>query len=198
MDININNTEDLLLYLNKSTENNIKQIIENLGEDVNREGLIKTPLRYSKALKNLTSGYNVNIMDDIKDGIFSTNNSNMITIKNIEFYSLCEHHLLPFFGEISICYIPNNKILGLSKFARISDMYSKRLQIQERLTEEICNKIMEILDAKGVAVFIEASHLCMMMRGICKQNSTTVTTCFTGIFNSNENLKNQFYNIIKK
>jgi GTP cyclohydrolase I len=160
-------------------------IIQTIGEDLSREGLQKTPLRFAKAMSYLTSGYTQNVEEVTNDALFANTNTNdtFITVKNIEFYSLCEHHMVPFFGKVHISYIHNGKVLGLSKFARIVDMFSRRLQIQENLTHQIGEAIYSITGAKGVGVTIEAQHMCMMMRGVQKQNSSTVTTCLFGICN---------------
>lgn len=171
-------------------------IIQTIGEDLNREGLQKTPLRFAKALTHLTSGYTQNIQDVTNDALFATTNINdtFITVKNIEFYSLCEHHMVPFFGKVHISYIHNGKVLGLSKFARIVDMFSRRLQIQENLTHQIGEAIYSITGAKGVGVTIEAQHMCMMMRGVQKQNSSTVTTSLFGICNDEK--REEYYKTV--
>jgi len=163
-------------------EDSIKNIIINIGEDPKREGLLHTPERFAKSINFLTSGYNKNITEIIGNGLFNDTvaDDDIIIVKDIEMYSLCEHHLLPFFGKVHIAYIPNGKILGLSKFAKIIEMYSRRFQVQERLTREIANEIFSITGAKGVIVGIEACHLCMMMRGVQKQNSKTLTKCILG------------------
>jgi len=162
-------------------EDSIRNIIINIGEDPKREGLINTPERFTKAIHFLTNGYNKNVKDVIGNGLFNENTTDdIIIVKDIEMYSLCEHHLLPFFGKVHIGYIPNGKILGLSKFAKIIEMYSRRFQVQERLTKEIAEAIILLTGAKGVIVRIEACHLCMMMRGVQKQNSKTFTQCILG------------------
>lgn len=163
-----------------------KELLKSIGENTNREGLIKTPLRAANAMKYFTSGYRKNINDIINGAIFNTDDNEMIIVKNIEFYSLCEHHLVPFFGLCSVGYIPNGKVIGLSKIPRIVDMYSRRLQIQERLSNEIANALYKSVDAKGVIVKIEAKHLCMMMRGIEKQNSQTTTITKKGSIDDKE------------
>jgi len=167
--------------MDNSISSSVKNIIKNVGEDPEREGLLNTPERFSKAIKFLTDGYHKTIEETIGTGIFNENiDDNVVIVKDIEMYSLCEHHLLPFFGKVNIAYIPNGKILGLSKFAKIVDLYSRRFQVQERLTKEIAEAIMKITNAKGVFVSIEAGHLCMMMRGVQKQNSKTLTRCVLG------------------
>ena len=171
------------------------KIIEEVGEDVNREGLLKTPERASKAMQFLTQGYDLDAAEILKSAMFKEDYSNMVIVKDIELYSLCEHHLLPFFGKAHIAYIPNGHIVGLSKLPRIVDVFSRRLQVQERLTDQILKCIEETLKPKGVAVVIEASHMCMMMRGVQKQNSTTTTSGFTGAF-KNQETRNEFLKLI--
>lgn len=164
---------------------NYHNTIELLGEDPNREGLIKTPERLSKAMQYLTQGYQMDAKKIIESAKFHENVSEMIIVKDIELYSLCEHHMVPFFGKAHIAYIPNGWIMGLSKVARVVDVFARRLQVQERLTTEILGAIKESLDPLGVAVVIEAKHLCMMMRGVQKQNSVTTTSAFDGEFMKN-------------
>lgn len=159
-----------------------QSIIESIGEDVSRDGLLKTPERASKAMQYLTSGYEMNTEEVLKSALFNEGYSEMVIIKDIELYSLCEHHMLPFFGKAHIAYIPNGKIVGLSKVPRVVDIFARRLQVQERLTDQIVNCINNVLEPQGVAVVIEASHLCMMMRGVQKQNSVTTTSAFRGAF----------------
>lgn len=159
-----------------------QSIIESIGEDVSRDGLLKTPERASKAMQYLTSGYEMNAEEVLKSALFNEGYSEMVIIKDIELYSLCEHHMLPFFGKAHIAYIPNGKIVGLSKVPRVVDIFARRLQVQERLTDQIVNCINNVLEPQGVAVVIEASHLCMMMRGVQKQNSVTTTSAFRGAF----------------
>jgi len=169
---------------------NIKQkfgaIIESLGEDVERDGLLKTPERASKAMQYLTSGYHMDAEQVLKSALFDESYSEMVIIKDIELYSLCEHHMLPFFGKAHIAYIPNGKIVGLSKIPRVVDIFARRLQVQERLTDQIVSTINKVLQPEGVAVVIEASHMCMMMRGVQKQNSVTTTSGFRGAFENIE------------
>lgn len=163
-----------------------KNIIKHIGEDENREGLIKTPERIAKAMQYLTQGYEMDAKAILESAKFHEDVSEMVIVKEIELYSMCEHHMLPFYGKAHVAYIPNGYITGLSKIARVVDVYSKRLQVQERLTEQILNAIKESLNPLGVAVVIEASHLCMMMRGVTKQNSVTTTSAFYGEFEKNE------------
>lgn len=161
---------------------NYKIIIGNLGEDVTREGLEKTPERVAKAMQYLTHGYELDPLEILKSALFSEDHQQMIVVKDIEVYSMCEHHMLPFFGKAHVAYIPNGKIVGLSKIPRVVDAYARRMQVQERLTDQIKNCIQEALNPLGVAVVIEAQHMCMQMRGIQKQNSVTTTSSFTGAF----------------
>ena len=178
-------------------EKEYKSIIEQLGENANREGLLKTPERVAKSMKFLTSGYNINPDDLINQAIFHEEYSEMVLVKNIDIYSLCEHHMLPFFGKAHVAYIPNGKIVGLSKIPRVIDAYSRRLQVQERLTIEIRDCIQRTLEPKGVAVVIECCHMCMQMRGVQKQNSVTTTSAFTGLFMNNESTRKEFINLVQ-
>ncbi len=159
-----------------------KNIISDVGENSNREGLLKTPLRAAKAMQYLTQGYDLNPADILRSAMFKEDYSQMVIVKDIEVYSLCEHHLLPFFGKVHIAYIPNGTIVGLSKLPRVVDAFARRLQVQERLTNEIRDCIQDTLNPMGVAVVMECSHLCMQMRGVQKQNSVTTTSAFTGEF----------------
>ncbi len=165
------------------------KIIEDLGEDVHREGLEKTPERVAKAMQYLTHGYDLNPSEILKSAMFKEDHSQMVIVKDIEIYSMCEHHMLPFFGKAHIAYIPNGHIVGLSKIPRIVDAFARRLQVQERLTDQIKECIQETLKPLGVAVVIEAQHMCMQMRGIQKQNSTTTTSSFTGAFEKDSTRK---------
>jgi GTP cyclohydrolase I len=178
-------------------ENNYREILKDLGEDPNREGLVKTPERVAKAMKFLTNGYEVDPDQIVKQAIFHEEYSEMVLVKDIEIYSLCEHHVLPFFGKAHIAYIPNGKIVGLSKIPRVVDTFSRRLQVQERLTIEIRDCLQRTLEPKGVAVVLECSHMCMQMRGVQKQNSATTTSAFTGLFLSNDSTRKEFINLIK-
>ncbi|NBX81350.1 MAG: GTP cyclohydrolase I FolE [Flavobacteriales bacterium] len=182
---------------NKILEDNYLSIIKALGENPDREGLLKTPERVAKAMQFLTNGYDVNPDDLINQAIFHEAYSEMVLVKDIEVYSLCEHHMLPFFGKAHIAYIPDGKIVGLSKIPRVVDAYSRRLQVQERLTIEIRDCIQRTLDPKGVAVVIECSHMCMQMRGVQKQNSVTTTSAFTGLFLENDATRKEFINLIQ-
>lgn len=178
-------------------EKNYRQILIDLGEDPDREGLIKTPERVSKAMKFLTNGYAINPDSIVQQAIFHEEYSEMVLVKDIEVYSLCEHHILPFFGKAHIAYIPDGKIVGLSKIPRIVDSYSRRLQVQERLTIEIRDCLQRTLNPKGVAIVLECSHMCMQMRGVQKQNSATTTSAFTGLFLKNDATRKEFINLIK-
>jgi len=186
------------IYDDESVEkiaDNYKKIINELGEDVQREGLLKTPERASKAMHFLTHGYELNADEILKSALFHEDHSEMIIIKDIELYSLCEHHMLPFFGKAHVAYIPSGKIVGLSKIPRIVDVFARRLQVQERLTTDIMHCIDRVLNPLGVAVVIEAQHLCMMMRGVQKQNSSTTTSAFSGEFEK-QATRNEFMNLI--
>lgn len=170
-----------------------EQIIKLVGENPEREGLVKTPMRAAKALYYATKGYRENPSEMLSQAIFEENGSNIVIVKDIEFYSLCEHHLLPFFGTISIGYIPDGKIVGLSKLARLVDSLARRFQVQERLTVEVCNEVLATLGAKGVIVKCNAQHLCMKMRGVEKQDSSTTTFHCAGLFADNADLRRDFF-----
>jgi GTP cyclohydrolase IA len=174
----------------------LKDLLRSVGEDPDREGLLKTPERYVKAFKFLTHGYTKSPEEIINGALFQVPYSEMVIIKDIELYSLCEHHLLPFFGKCHVGYIPNGKIIGLSKIPRIVDTFARRLQVQERLTSEISMFLMKQLNAQGVGVVIEASHLCMMMRGVEKQNAFAKTSALLGEF-QNQSTRTEFFNLIK-
>ncbi len=182
---------------NKDLESHYKAILSQLGENTEREGLIKTPERAAKAMQFLTHGYDLNPDEIIQKAIFQEEYSEMVIVKDIEVYSLCEHHILPFFGKAHVAYIPNGKIVGLSKVPRIVDAYARRLQVQERLTIEIRDCIQRTLEPKGVAVVIECSHMCMQMRGVQKQNSVTTTSAFTGLFLTNDATRKEFINLVQ-
>jgi GTP cyclohydrolase I len=173
------------------------QLLKSIGEDVSREGLRDTPERAANAFKYLTQGYQENLDDIINGALFDSEMSEMVIVKDIEMYSMCEHHLLPFFGKCHVGYLPNNKVIGLSKIARIVDYYARRLQIQERLTNEIAHCIEKITGARGVAVVVEARHLCMMMRGVEKQNSVMTTSVMLGHMRNNQSSRMEFLQLIK-
>lgn len=179
-------------------EEYFSKIIAAIGEDVTREGLIDTPKRAAKAFKFLNNGYEKNLEDVLNGAIFQADTEDMVIVKNIELYSLCEHHLLPFIGKCHIAYLPQGKVLGLSKLARIVDMYARRLQIQEKLTKQIADAVDMAVSARGVAVVIEAKHLCMMMRGVEKQNSVMTTSVMTGIFRENISTRSEFLSLINR
>ena len=179
-------------------EENFSQIIEAVGEDLTREGLLDTPKRAAKAFKFLTHGYEKTLEEVLNGAIFTADSEDMVIIKDIELYSLCEHHLLPFIGKCHVGYLPEGKVLGLSKIARVVDMYARRLQIQERLTKQIADAIEQATGARGVAVVIEAKHLCMMMRGVEKQNSVMTTSAMKGIFRKEINTRSEFLNLISR
>lgn len=174
----------------------IHELLLEIGEDPSREGLLKTPLRAAKAWLDLTAGYGQSLDEVINGAVFESESNNMIIIKDIEIYSLCEHHMLPFYGKVHIGYIAKDKVLGLSKLARIADMYSKRLQIQERMTAQIARAVMDSTNAEGVGVVMECKHLCMMMRGVEKQNSVMTTSSVLGSFHNDEATRLEFLNLI--
>src|SRR5215216_3780181 len=176
----------------------IRQLLVDLGEDPDREGLARTPVRVEKALKFLTSGYGADIDQVLNDALFTVDYNEMVIVKDIDFYSLCEHHLLPFFGKCHVAYIPRNRVIGLSKIPRLVDVFARRLQIQERLTNQIAETIREKIDPLGVAVVMEATHLCMSMRGVEKQNSFAVTSSMLGIFRENARTRLEFLDLIKR
>ena len=176
----------------------VLKILKAIGEDPNREGLKRTPLRVEESLRFLTSGYSVDIEEIINKAVYQEDIHDMIVVKDIELYSMCEHHMLPFFGKCHVGYIPKGKVVGLSKIPRIVDAYSKRLQLQERLTDQIANTLWEHLKPTGLGVVIEANHLCMMMRGVQKQNSMMVTSCMLGLFRSKSETRMEFLSFIKK
>ncbi len=178
-------------------ENYYKELIKSIGEDLNREGLQKTPERAAKAFKYLTKGYQENVKDVLNNAVFESDNDEMIIVKDIEIYSLCEHHLLPFFGKCHIGYLPKGEILGVSKIARIVDVFARRLQMQENLTKQIADALEEVTGAMGVGVVIEAQHLCMMMRGVEKQNSVMKTSCMLGTFRKKTSTRSEFLTLIK-
>ncbi len=187
---------DTLMETN--VEELFSKIITEIGEDVTREGLVDTPKRAAKAFKFLNNGYEKSLDEVLNGAIFEADTEDMVIVKDVELYSLCEHHLLPFIGKCHIAYIPNGKVLGLSKLARIVDMYARRMQIQEKLTKQIADAVELSIEAKGVAVVIEAKHLCMMMRGVEKQNSVMTTSVMTGIFREDRSTRVEFLNLINR
>ena len=181
----------------KKLEANTRNLLELLGEDPNREGLMNTPKRVAKAWDFLTKGYNENLDDLINNAIFEGESKDMVIVKNIEFYSLCEHHMIPFYGKAHIGYIPDGKIIGLSKLARITDLFAQRLQVQERLTNQIAQCLQEVLNPRGVAVVLEGKHFCMLSRGVQKQNSIATSSAMLGIFREKESTRNEFLKLIQ-
>jgi GTP cyclohydrolase IA len=179
-------------------EEQYSKIIAAIGEDLTREGLLDTPKRAAKAFRFLNNGYDKTLEEVLNDAIFTADSEDMVIVKDIELYSLCEHHLLPFIGKCHVGYLPKDKVLGLSKVARVIDMYARRLQIQERLTKQIADAIMQATGARGVAVVIEAKHLCMMMRGVEKQNSVMTTSVMIGAFRKEISTRSEFLNLINR
>ncbi len=174
-----------------------KSMLELIGEDVKRDGLLDTPMRAAKALQYLTHGYDQSLEQVVNNAIFESNNDQMVIVKDIELYSMCEHHMLPFVGVAHIAYLPAGKVIGLSKLARITDMYARRLQIQENLTEQIANAVESMTGARGVGVVVEAKHFCMMMRGVEKQNSVMKTSMMLGTFRTDHRTRTEFLNLIR-
>ncbi len=174
-----------------------RRMLELVGEDPEREGLARTPQRVARSLSWLTQGYDMNLSDVVGKGVFEQGHESMVLVRDIELYSLCEHHLLPFFGKAHIAYIPNKQIIGLSKLPRIVDMFARRLQVQERLTEQVADAIQQVLQPQGVGVVIEARHLCMMMRGVEKQSSKTITSAMRGIFRSDPRTREEFLSLAR-
>lgn len=195
--------EEILLHENKPTDErtvayHMREIIKLIGEDSNREGLRKTPERFEKALKYLTCGYHQNVENVLNGATFSVAYDEMVVVKDIEFFSLCEHHLLPFFGKAHVAYLPNKRVLGLSKIARLVNMFARRLQIQERMTSQIAEAIQEKISPEGVGVIIEARHLCMQMRGVEKQHGQAITSAMLGGFRHNKQTRDEFLSLVRK
>ena len=172
------------------------QVLAELGEDVNREGLLDTPKRAAKAMQFLTSGYTTSLEEVVNGAVFSSDNDEMVAVQGNEFYSMCEHHMLPFIGKCHIGYLPDGKVLGLSKFARIVDVFARRFQIQENMTKQIADAVTDITGCRGVGVIVEAQHMCMMMRGVQKQNSMMRTSVMQGVFRENQATRNEFMRLI--
>lgn len=179
-------------------KDHIKSILEELGEDPSREGLLKTPERAAKTFQDMTSGYAIDPKEVVNDALFSSEMDEMVIVKDIEFYSLCEHHLVPFMGKCHVGYLPKGKVIGLSKIPRIVDIYAKRLQIQEQMTAQIANCLIEMTEARGVGVIIESQHMCMMMRGVGKQNAYMKTSMMLGSFRSNSCTRNEFLSLVSR
>jgi GTP cyclohydrolase IA len=175
----------------------MRKVLDAIGEDPTREGLLKTPERYEKALRFITSGYQTNLDDIVNGALFSVKCDEMVVIKNIEFFSTCEHHLLPFFGKMHVAYLPKDKVIGLSKIPRIVDMFARRLQLQERLTEQVAAAIAEVISPRGVGVLCEAQHFCMMMRGVEKQHSGAITSTMLGSFRTNKSTRDEFLSLAR-
>ncbi|MFM1891977.1 MAG: hypothetical protein RLZ44_1054 [Pseudomonadota bacterium] len=178
-------------------EDLVRQVLGRVGENPAREGLLRTPLRVAKALDFLTSGYEMDAEQVVRDAMFTEDCKEMVVVRDIEFYSLCEHHMLPFFGRAHVAYLPNGRVVGLSKVARVVDVFARRLQVQERLTTQVADALMSTLNPHGVAVVMEASHTCMMMRGVQKQNSTTVTSAMRGSFEQDARTRGEFMSLLK-
>lgn len=182
---------------NNKIQNLTKELILEIGENPEREGLVRTPKRVAEAYEFLCSGYRMNIEEVLNDAIFNEKYDEMVLVKNIDFYSLCEHHLLPFYGKVHVAYIPNGKIVGLSKIPRIVEVYARRLQVQERMTQQIADTLEKYLEPIGVSVVSEAFHMCMMMRGVEKQNSSATASAMHGVFKDDDKTRNEFLNLIK-
>lgn len=193
----MSNTPIITPDYKESTES-YRQLIGSTGEDLDRPGLLDTPVRAAKAFAHLTKGYHQSIEEVVNDAVFPSANRELVLVQNIEFYSLCEHHMLPFHGVAHIGYLPDGQVLGLSKFARIVDMFARRLQIQENLSEQIAQTIMDVTGCRGVAVVMDASHMCMMMRGVSKQHSTTRSTAMLGEYTHNNQARNEFLGAVPK
>ncbi len=181
-----------------STQDLYRELLIRIGEDPNRDGLLKTPERMEKSLKFLTRGYTMNVADVLHKALFDVDYDEMVIVKDIEFFSMCEHHLLPFFGKAHIAYVPNGKVIGLSKIPRLVDVFARRLQVQERLTTQIGEAITDAINPQGVAVILEAQHLCMMMRGVEKQHSHTVTSAMLGVFKTQLQTRNEFLSLVRR
>jgi GTP cyclohydrolase I len=179
------------------TQDLYREILIRIGEDPARDGLLKTPERMEKSLKFLTRGYNMTVADVLHEALFDVDYDEMVIVKDIEFFSLCEHHLLPFFGKAHVAYVPNGKVIGLSKIPRVVDVFARRLQVQERLTRQIGDAITDAINPQGVAVILEAQHLCMMMRGVEKQHSHTVTSAMLGVFKTQLQTRNEFLSLVR-
>ena len=191
-------TLDSTLLETVSTQELYRELLRRMGEDPERDGLLKTPERLEKAMGFLTRGYAMDVTEVLHDALFDVDYDEMVIVKDIEFYSQCEHHLLPFFGKAHVAYVPNGKVIGLSKIPRLVDVFARRLQVQERLTRQIGDAITEAIQPQGVAVILEASHLCMMMRGVEKQNSRTVTSAMLGVFKSQLQTRNEFLSLVRR
>jgi len=181
-----------------STEDLYRELLVRIGEDPTRDGLLKTPERMDKAMQFLTRGYTQNLNSVLHDALFDVEYDEMVIVKDVEFFSMCEHHLLPFFGKAHVAYVPNGKVIGLSKIPRLVDVFARRLQVQERLTTDIADAIDQAIRPQGVAVILEAQHLCMMMRGVEKQHSATVTSAMRGVFKTQQQTRSEFLSLVRK
>jgi len=181
-----------------STQDLYRELLVRIGEDPSRDGLLRTPERMEKSMKFLTRGYEMNVTDVLHEALFDVDYDEMVIVKDIEFFSMCEHHLLPFFGKAHIAYLPNGKVIGLSKIPRLVDVFARRLQVQERLTKQIGEAITDAIHPQGVAVILEAQHLCMMMRGVEKQHSSTVTSAMLGVFKTQLQTRNEFLALVRR
>lgn len=181
-----------------SVASRMKDVLEMLGEDPSREGLVQTPERYEKAMRYLTSGYTTNLEEIVNNALFAVKVDSMVIVKDIEFFSMCEHHMLPFFGKMHVAYLPKDKVIGLSKIPRIIDMYARRLQLQERLTQQVAEAMSSVISPRGVGVLCEARHFCMMMRGVEKQHSGTVTSTMLGSFRTNKSTRDEFLSLVNR
>ena len=180
-----------------STQDLYREMLARIGEDPTRDGLLRTPERMEKSMAFLTRGYGQSVTEVLHDALFDVDYDEMVIVKDIEFYSMCEHHLLPFFGKAHVAYVPNGKVIGLSKIPRLVDVFARRLQVQERLTTQIADAISDAIDPQGVAVILEAQHLCMMMRGVEKQHSATVTSAMLGVFKTQLQTRNEFLSLVR-
>jgi len=180
-----------------STQDIYRELLRRMGEDPTRDGLTDTPKRVEKSMDFLTRGYGQTVTEVLHDALFDVDYDEMVIVKDIEFFSLCEHHMLPFFGKAHIAYIPNGKVIGLSKTARLVDVFARRLQVQERLTSQVADAIQEAIQPQGVAVILEAQHLCMMMRGVEKQGSSTITSAMLGVFKTQQQTRNEFLSLVR-
>ena len=193
-----NSTLDAAALADFSTQDLYREILTRIGEDPTRDGLIRTPERMEKAMAFLTRGYKQDISDVLHGALFDVDYDEMVIVKDVEFFSMCEHHLLPFFGKAHVAYVPNGKVIGLSKIPRLVDVFARRLQVQERLTRQIGEAITEAINPQGVAVILEAQHLCMMMRGVEKQHSFTVTSAMLGVFKTQLQTRNEFLSLVRR
>jgi GTP cyclohydrolase I len=193
-----NNTLETASLSEVPTQDLYREILTRIGEDPSRDGLVRTPERMEKAMAFLTRGYKMDVTDVLHEALFDVNYDEMVIVKDVEFFSMCEHHLLPFFGKAHVAYVPNGKVIGLSKIPRLVDVFARRLQVQERLTRQIGDAITEAIQPQGVAVILEAQHLCMMMRGVEKQHSSTVTSAMLGVFKTQLQTRNEFLSLVRR